>query len=135
MQKLVAIPMSRYNNLVHAEKTHSGLQRATDAIIKNQETQDLLQRQKQYKELEEDVPKSLDKVIPKTPMTTMLPPKRERQKNKIKAKAPLRPAFFIPMTKTFKPNKKRTKKEITKPITAGKQQQTLGKWVFSSVNK
>uniref|UniRef100_A0A914YLT1 Uncharacterized protein n=1 Tax=Panagrolaimus superbus TaxID=310955 RepID=A0A914YLT1_9BILA len=64
MEKLIAIPMSRYKHLTKVADQKSGLKETIEASIKTLENQDLLQRQRRYKiEENAELPKSHNKVI------------------------------------------------------------------------
>src|SRR5687768_14403902 len=99
-QKFIGIPFSRHSDLLEAEK---GLKQATDALVKNEKTQEFLQRKQEYKEKEEDIPKTLNKEIP-TKATTLLPPPSLR-----KRKSPVKKVnnFAFPITKRFHDGQKR----------------------------
>jgi hypothetical protein len=107
MQKFIAIPMPRYNDLLDYEKQYKSslgtVKEASDALVKNQETQEFVQRKQEYKEKQEDIPKTLDKEIPME-AKTILPPS-----SLIKRKRPIKPKN----NKPFKITKKCLSKFMT----------------------
>ena len=126
MNKFVGIPFTRHNELLETEKNYKALgsvKQASDALVKNQETQEFLQRKQEYKEKQEDIPKTLHKEIP-TKAATILPPpsvKKPRKKAGIKIES-------FPIIKKFRDGEKRKPRQKKTP--APKKVKGLGNWQF-----
>ena len=114
--KLIAIPYERYESLLARANANkeifqkeekessqgeaaeemargkgkskvSNLKKATQATLKAQEMQELIQRKREYKDVGEELPKTLDKPLRQT-AATLLPPPHLREKPKKPAKKP-----------------------------------------------
>ena len=108
MQKFIAIPYTRYTGLKETEKQHriskeaiGSVKEATNALVKNQETQEFIQRQQQYKEKDETIPKSLDKEIPRQAFTTIPPPSQRVTKRRPVELSTTKSGMVIPAKKKF----------------------------------
>uniref|UniRef100_A0A914YQL0 Uncharacterized protein n=1 Tax=Panagrolaimus superbus TaxID=310955 RepID=A0A914YQL0_9BILA len=85
----------RYNimkNRTHDTGETKDLKKEIAATLKNQETQELIQRKNEYKEVHEEIPKTLDKKIPQVAVT--LDQKSEKKK-KTQAEKPKKPKKFV----------------------------------------
>ena len=74
MQKLIAVPVARYNNLLEKEKSQSGLKETVNATMKNLENEELLQRQRHYKDLNEEMPEAHNQPLKQRAVTYIPPP-------------------------------------------------------------
>uniref|UniRef100_A0A914ZCJ6 Uncharacterized protein n=1 Tax=Panagrolaimus superbus TaxID=310955 RepID=A0A914ZCJ6_9BILA len=102
MQKLIALPMTRYKNLTNNEKPQSGWRETIDATMKNQENQELLQRQRYYEETQEEMPKNHNKVISQKAVAWLPPPSRINKYLKQYKKPTLDDLFGLKSRKTKK---------------------------------
>ena len=113
-QKLIAIPYGRYTNLVEKEKAKSGLKQTINATMKNLENQELLQRQRYYDEVDEEMPENHKKVMNQTAITALPPPPLKNIREYKERQKPM----IIPIKKSFKPRKPAVRKPVTKKTPA-----------------
>ena len=116
MQKLIAVPVARYNNLVEKEKAQSGLKETVNATMKNLENEELLQRQRHYKDMNEEMPEAHNQSL-KQRAVTYIPPPPLKNIREFKERQKAHWEKIFPTTKTFKPNKPRVRKPAAKKPT------------------
>lgn len=114
MQKLIALPMARYNNLIEKEKSQSGLNQTVAAVIKNQENEELLQRNRHFEAAHERLPETHNKKIHQHAVTWVPPPPVEKIREYRRKQAKPKKYKAIKKTKAPKQTKKRnpTKKKV-----------------------
>lgn len=112
MQKLIALPMARYNNLIENEKNaNRQLKDTVKATIKLAENQELLQRQHLYKKAHEEIPETLNKPIKQMAYTWVPPPPIDR----IHKRKQLKPKKFLKKEKKPKAKKQKMTKKVVVP--------------------
>lgn len=134
--KYIAIPADRYESMMTRLKggnnfdVDEGLNLKKDvaAIVTNQENQELIQRKNEYKDANEEIPKTLDKKIPQTATTLIPPPNKKKKSSAATIEKPKR------MTKSSPKKVSKLKKQpiVAKKIIFANERppKTFHKWKF-----
>uniref|UniRef100_A0A914YWL1 Uncharacterized protein n=1 Tax=Panagrolaimus superbus TaxID=310955 RepID=A0A914YWL1_9BILA len=90
-------------NRTHDTGETKDLKKEIAATLKNQETQELIQRKNEYKEVHEEIPKTLDKKIPQIAVTLDQKSEKKKKTQVEKPKKPKKVAVKKTMTAKIPP--------------------------------